>query len=229
MGQAIKQKVPVITIDGPTASGKGTVAQRVAEHLGWHMLDSGALYRLAALSCLQQDIDLDDSVAVTQRAATMEIAFKGQEIWLSGHEVSTHLRAEEVGLAASQVAAYESLRDALLQRQRAFRQAPGLVADGRDMGTVIFPDAPLKIFLTASVQARAGRRHKQLIDKGNVVNIEDILTDLKARDERDTQRAIAPLRPAADAFVIDSSKLSIDETVAQVLAYWSNISAKGVS
>src|SRR5690625_4736145 len=130
MGQASKQKVPVITIDGPTASGKGTVAQRIAEHLGWHMLDSGALYRLAALSCLQQDIDLDDSVAVTQRAATMEIAFKGQEIWLSGHEVSTRLRTEEVGLAASQVAAYESLRDALLQRQRSEEHTSELQSRG---------------------------------------------------------------------------------------------------
>lgn len=229
MGQAIKQRVPVITIDGPTASGKGTVAQQIAEHLGWHMLDSGALYRLVALSCLQKDIDLDDIAAVTQRAATMEVAFKGKEVWLSGQEVSTRLRSEKVGLAASQVAAYKPLRDALLQRQRAFRQAPGLVADGRDMGTVIFPDAPLKIFLTACVRARADRRYKQLIDKGIVVKIEAILEDLKVRDERDTQRAVAPLRSAADAFVIDSSQLSIGETVAQVLAYWSNISAKDVS
>lgn len=227
MNQVTQEAVPVITIDGPTASGKGTVAQQVAQHLGWHMLDSGALYRLAALSCLEQGVDLKDVLAVTQVAKELDIQFTGGEIWLSGQEVSAQLRQEEVGLAASQVAAYEPLRDALLQRQRAFRQSPGLVADGRDMGTVVFPAAPLKIFLTASVQARADRRYKQLIDKGIAVKIEAILKDLEARDQRDSSRAVAPLRAAVDAFVIDSSCLSIDETVAQVLTYWSNISAKG--
>jgi len=217
--------IPVITIDGPTASGKGTVAQKVAEQLGWHMLDSGALYRLTALACIEQGVDLSQPEAVAAVAKVLDVRFSADQVWLAGHEVSARLRSEEVGLAASQVAAYGLVRDALLQRQRDFLQPPGLVADGRDMGTVVFPAAPLKIFLLADAQVRAHRRHKQLIDKGVVVNIDDVLADLKARDQRDQNRTVAPLKPADDAYIVDSSYLSINQTVAQVLAYWSNIKA----
>lgn len=217
--------IPVITIDGPTASGKGTVAQQVAKKLNWHLLDSGALYRLTALSALHHQDDLNDKALMAHRAATLKVRFEGTQIWLAQQEVSTALRTEEVGLAASRIAAYPLLRDALLQRQRDFRREPGLVADGRDMGTVVFPDAALKIFLVAKVQVRAQRRYKQLIDKGFTAKIEDILKDLEARDKQDKNRAIAPLVPADDAIVVDSSGLSIQQTVAQVLAYWSNIRA----
>lgn len=215
--------VPVITIDGPTASGKGTVAQKVAEHLNWHILDSGALYRLTALAAQNKNVDLNDAQAVADIARALNVRFDAQGVWLDEQEVSTQLRAEEVGLNASLVAALPAVRDALLQRQRDFLQPPGLVADGRDMGTVVFPSAPLKIFLIADVQERAKRRHKQLIDKGVVVKMEAVLEDLQARDRRDQNRSVAPLRPAPDAQIIDSSYLSINETVAQVLACWFNI------
>ncbi|HLR29960.1 MAG TPA: (d)CMP kinase [Paenalcaligenes sp.] len=215
--------VPVITIDGPTASGKGTVTQKVAEYLGWHVLDSGALYRLTALAAQQQAVNLDDPNAVANVASALDVRFDAQGVWLSGREVNNQLRREEVGLNASQLAAYPLVRDALLQRQRDFCQPPGLVADGRDMGTVVFPNATLKIFLIADVQERARRRHKQLIDKGVVVKMESVIEDLQARDDRDQNRTVAPLQPASDAHIIDSSYLSIDETVAQVLACWSNI------
>src|SRR5690625_304664 len=217
--------IPVITIDGPTYSGKGTVAQLVAQELGWHMLDSVALYRLTALAALQNEDNLDDPKQLADRAAALQIRFQAGQIWLAEQEVSAALREEQVGLAASRIAAYPLVRDALLQRQRDFRQPPGLVADGRDMGTVVFPDAPLKIFLVAEVRARAERRYKQLIDKGFTVKIGDVLKDLQARDERDQNRSVAPLLPAKDAVTVDSSHLSIQETVAQVLAYWSNIRA----
>ncbi len=215
--------IPVITIDGPTASGKGTVAQKVAEHLNWHVLDSGALYRLTALAAQQQGVDLNDSGAVAQIARALDVRFDAQGVWLGNQEVSAQLRTEEVGVHASRVAVYGEVRDALLQRQRDFLQPPGLVADGRDMGTVVFPNAPLKIFLVARVEERARRRYKQLIDKGFVVKIEAVLEDLQARDSRDQNRSVAPLRPAPDAHIIDSSYLSINETVAQVLACWFNI------
>lgn len=215
--------IPVITIDGPTASGKGTVAQKVAEHLNWHVLDSGALYRLTALAAQQQGVDLNDSGAVAQIARALDVRFDAQGVWLGNQEVSAQLRTEEVGVHASRVAVYGEVRDALLQRQRDFLQPPGLVADGRDMGTVVFPNAPLKIFLVARVEERARRRYKQLIDKGFVVKIEAVLEDLRARDSRDQNRSVAPLRPAPDAHIIDSSYLSINETVAQVLACWFNI------
>lgn len=213
----------MITIDGPTASGKGTVAQKVAEHLNWHVLDSGALYRLTALAAQQQGVDLNDSGAVAQIARALDVRFDAQGVWLGNQEVSAQLRTEEVGVHASRVAVYGEVRDALLQRQRDFLQPPGLVADGRDMGTVVFPNAPLKIFLVARVEERARRRYKQLIDKGFVVKIEAVLEDLQARDSRDQNRSVAPLRPAPDAHIIDSSYLSINETVAQVLACWFNI------
>lgn len=215
-----KKITPVITIDGPTASGKGTVAALVAEHLGWKVLDSGALYRLTALASIKNAIDINDENAVAQQASQLNVRFAQGRSLLNGEDVTDQLRAEQIGLAASQVAAYPAVREALLTRQRNFRQDPGLVADGRDMGTVIFPDAPLKIYLVADVQSRAQRRYKQLIDKGASANLSDLLADLQARDLRDTIRVAAPLRAASDAYTIDSSVLSIEETVNQVLAYW---------
>lgn len=212
--------VPVITIDGPTASGKGTVAGRVARALGWHMLDSGALYRLTALHCQRKGVNVADEAAVAYAAQQLDVRFDSTEIWLAGDAVSQDIRAEAIGTLASQIAVFPALRAALLERQRQFRQAPGLVADGRDMGTVVFPDAPLKVFLIASAQARAERRHKQLIEKGFSAKISDLLQDLEERDRRDRERSIAPLAPAPDAKVLDSSLLGIEETVAQVLAWW---------
>ena len=211
---------PVITIDGPTASGKGTVATLLAERLGWKVLDSGALYRLTALVCTRQQVDLDDQAAVALQAQQLDVDFDQGRSFLQGQDVTEALRAEEVGINASKIAAYPAVRDALLARQRQFRQAPGLIADGRDMGTVIFPDAPLKIFLVADVQSRAQRRYKQLIDKGISANLLALLSDLQARDLRDSTRVVAPLKAAPDAYTIDSSALSIEDTVNQVLAYW---------
>ncbi|MBU4609954.1 (d)CMP kinase [Achromobacter sp. GG226] len=211
--------IPVITIDGPTASGKGTVADAVAQALGWHVLDSGALYRLTALVCLRREIDPDSVRAVADVARTLDVSFN-DGIRLAGEAVSLEIRAEAVGNLASRVAAYPEVREALLQRQRDFRVAPGLVADGRDMGTAVFPDAGLKVFLLASAEARAARRHKQLMEKGIPATLGDLLEDLRARDARDTGRAASPLKPASDARILDSSDLSIDETVQQVLAWY---------
>ena len=211
---------PVITIDGPTASGKGTVATLLAERLGWKVLDSGALYRLTALVCTRHQVDLDDQAAVALQAQQLDVDFEQGRSFLQGQDVTEALRAEEVGINASKIAAYPAVRDALLARQRQFRQAPGLIADCRDMGTVIFPDAPLKIFLVADVQSRAQRRYKQLIDKGISANLLALLSDLQARDLRDSTRVVAPLKAAPDAYTIDSSALSIEDTVNQVLAYW---------
>jgi cytidylate kinase len=213
--------IPVITIDGPTASGKGTVAQRVASALGWGVLDSGALYRLTALAVQQQAIDPDNETAVADVAATLDVQFRLHEILLGGQEVSELIRQEHVGNLASRLAPNPKLRAALLSRQRAFRLAPGLVADGRDMGTIVFPDAQVKIFLIADVQARAQRRAKQLIEKGISANLEDLLADMRARDARDTQRSVAPLIAAKDAHVVDSSTLTIDQTVQRILDLWS--------
>jgi cytidylate kinase len=213
--------IPVITIDGPTASGKGTVAQRVASALGWGVLDSGALYRLTALAVQQQAIDPDDETAVADVAATLDVQFRLHEILLGGQEVSELIRQEHVGNLASRLAPNPKLRAALLSRQRAFRLAPGLVADGRDMGTIVFPDAQVKIFLIADVQARAQRRAKQLIEKGISANLHDLLADMRARDARDTQRSVAPLISAKDAHVVDSSTLTIDQTVQRILDLWS--------
>jgi len=215
------ETVPVITIDGPTASGKGTVAARVAAHLGFHLLDSGALYRLTALVSIQRGILPDDGAALADIAANLDIRFTDTDILLAGSDVADDIRAEEIGLRASAIAVHSSVRDALIARQRAFQTAPGLVADGRDMGTVIFPDADLKVFLTASVDARAQRRHKQLSEKGFSANIDDLLKDLRDRDARDTHRSVAPLKPAADARLLDTSALSIDMAVQQVIDWWS--------
>lgn len=215
--------VPVIAIDGPTASGKGTVAQRVAETLGWHYLDSGALYRLAALAALRAGVALDDEPALARLAVNLPIEFSGGRILLAGDEVTDAIRAEAVGEAASRIAVLGALRAALLDRQRDFRQAPGLVADGRDMASVVFPDASLKVFLTASAEARAERRYKQLIEKGFSANLDGLLRDLRARDARDAGRIHAPLVAAEGAVVLDSTPLTVLQTVQAVLDRWTAI------
>ncbi|THC44955.1 (d)CMP kinase [Massilia sp. Mn16-1_5] len=211
--------IPVITIDGPTASGKGTVAARVADRLGYHLLDSGALYRLTALSAMRAGVALDDEQAVARLAQELPASFSNGDIFLAGEEVGAQIRAEEVGNNASRIAAFPGVRQALYALQLGFRKAPGLVADGRDMGTVIFPNARLKVFLTASVEARAERRYKQLIGKGISANMEGLLADLQARDDRDTHRTVAPLVPAEGAYILDTSDMTVDEAVEQVL-HW---------
>jgi CMP/dCMP kinase len=213
-------QTPVITIDGPTASGKGTVAALVAAQLGFHLLDSGALYRLAALASIRYDIAADAADSLAKLIDDLHITFREGIAQLDGVDVSSEIRAEEIGNRASAIAVHAPVRAALVARQRAFRKVPGLVADGRDMGTVIFPDAGLKVFLTASVEARAARRHKQLIQKGFSANMEDLLRDLRDRDDRDSKRAAAPLKPAADAKLLDTSTLSIDEAVDQVVQWY---------
>lgn len=215
--------IPVITIDGPTASGKGTVASRVAETLGFAFLDSGALYRLTALSALEAGISLDDEPSVAAVAKGLDVRFDGERIVLAGREVQDAIRQELVGNSASKIAALPAVRAALIELQHGFRRAPGLVADGRDMGTVIFPDAPLKVFLTASVEARADRRYKQLIGKGFPANMAALLQDLKERDARDTQRTVAPLKPAEGAHLLDTSDMTIEQAVAQVLGWYRQV------
>lgn len=215
--------IPVITIDGPTASGKGTVAHKVADVLGFHFLDSGSLYRLTALSAIRRGVDLRDEHAIAKVAEHLPVSFAGGEILLANENVSQAIRAEEVGNMASKIAALPTVRQALYALQLGFRRAPGLVADGRDMGSVIFPHARLKVFLTASVEARAQRRYKQLIDKGFSANMEDLLSDLRARDERDTQRTIAPLVAAEGAHILDTSDMTADEAVAQVLKWYAEV------
>jgi CMP/dCMP kinase len=209
---------PVIAIDGPSASGKGTIAKRVAAALGFNYLESGALYRLVALLALRQGAK--DEAAIAEAARAMDVFFQGDEIFLEDQDVSLHIRHEEVGNRASDVARMPMVRGALLERQRAFRQPPGLVADGRDMGTVVFPDAALKIFLTASPEIRAQRRYKQLIEKGIAANLGALSRDLAERDKRDANRAVAPLVPAPDSQVLDSSALSIEEVVHRILQLW---------
>ena len=215
---------PVIAIDGPSGSGKGTIARRVAEALGYHLLDSGALYRLTAISAENQGIDLNDSEAVAAVAHDLNVRFDSNEdgserIWLGGEDVTLVVRQESTGAGASTVAAIPAVRAALLQRQRAFRKAPGLVADGRDMGTHVFPSALVKIFLTASAEERARRRHKQLKDKGMDVSLAALSRDIEDRDRRDSERSVAPLKPAKDARILDSSGLSI-EAVANTVLEW---------
>lgn len=212
--------IPVVTIDGPTASGKGTVAQKVARTLGFHYLDSGALYRLTALSALRRDVALSDEHALAKLAEDLPCVFNGEHVLLANEDVSNAIRAEEVGNAASRIAALPALRQALFGLQLRFRATPGLVADGRDMGTVLFPHAALKVFLTASVDARAQRRHKQLIDKGISANIEDLRKDLSERDARDANRTIAPLKPAEGAYLLDTSEITADEAVQRVLGWY---------
>ena len=209
--------IPVIAIDGPSASGKGTVASRVAQKLGFHYLDSGALYRLVALAADRSGIPLDDEARLARLASGLDVRFAGSEIWLDKECVTENVRTEACGNGASRVAALPAVREALLARQRAFRQAPGLVADGRDMGSVVFPDAATKIFLTASAQIRADRRYKQLKEKDLHASIENILQDIMQRDERDSARSVAPLQKCADASLLDTTSLTINEAVDEVL------------
>lgn len=212
--------IPVICIDGPTASGKGTLAALTAHRLGYHYLDSGALYRLGAHAAIQAGISLDDADAVADIARVLPVRFRESRVFLDHIDVSEEIRTEAAGMAASQVSAHAQVRLALMELQRSFRTLPGLVADGRDMGTVVFPDASLKIYLTASVQHRAERRHKQLILKGNPATLDSIQQDLEARDARDMSRQAAPLKPAGDALLLDNSDLSIELSVDQVLDWW---------
>ena len=211
---------PVIAIDGPSASGKGTIAQGVAAALGFHYLDSGALYRLVALAAERAGVDLDDEQQAAGLAKTLDVRFSDGEILLAGQCVTEDIRSEHCGMGASRVAALPAVRAALLSRQRAFRQAPGLVAEGRDMGTVVFPEATLKVFLTASAEVRAERRYKQLKEKGINANIRTLLQELHERDRRDSARSAAPLQQAVDARELDSSGSGIDEIVRQVLDWY---------
>jgi len=214
--------VPVIAIDGPGGSGKGTITTRLADYLGWHFLDSGALYRLTALAVMKKQVPLDDEVALGGVAASLDIRFEtnGNNVRavLDGQDVTDRIRQEDTGVLASRISAIAAVRAALAGRQRRFRRLPGLVADGRDMGTVIFQDAELKIFLTASAGCRAERRYKQLKDKGENVNLTRLFREIKARDLRDQSRSIAPLRPAEDAVIIDSTDLSIEEVFEKLVS-----------
>jgi len=209
--------IPVITVDGPAGSGKGTISALVAERLGWHLLDSGSLYRIVALVALERGIDLDDAASLAAAAAGLSIRFVGGSIWVDAREVTEAIRVEAVSEGASKAAALQPVRDAVLSLQRAQRRPPGLVADGRDMGTEVFLDASLKVFLDASPQVRAERRYNQLKNKGLDVSLAGLLANLQQRDERDRKRAVAPLRPAADALLIDSTVMSIDEVLERVL------------
>ena len=209
--------IPVVAIDGPTASGKGTVAQAVAEKLGFHYLDSGSLYRLAALAASRQGIDLADATAVARVAANLQIAFRDGITWLDGIDVGDEIRTESASQNASRVAALPPVREALIALQRNFRVVPGLVADGRDMGSVVFPDAVLKVYLTASAEARAERRTKQLKEKGISAIIDDVVKELRTRDDRDSNRPVAPLKHYQDAYLLDTTEISADEAVKKIL------------
>ena len=209
---------PVVTIDGPGGSGKGTLSSSVAAKLGWHLLDSGALYRIVAVSAQSQAIDLADENTLVAMVADLQIAFIGDKVDVNGSDLSDIIRTEETGVAASQVAALPGVRDAILALQKSFQRAPGLVADGRDMGTVVFPHSKAKIFLDASAEARADRRYKQLKNKGLSVNLRDLLEQIQERDARDRGRAVAPLKPAADALIIDSTQMTIEEVLQMIMA-----------
>jgi cytidylate kinase len=211
---------PVIAIDGPSASGKGTVAQGVAQALGFHYLNSGALYRTVALAVEERGLDRENELTISSIAMNLQANFTGDHVLLDRRDVTDAIRAEKIGTLASRIAEMRSVRQALLDRQRAFRQPPGLVADGRDMGTVVFPDAVLKIFLTATPEERAARRHKQLMGKGLSANMAALLEDIRARDARDSDRAAAPLKKAADAILIDTTRIPAAEAIAQVLALY---------
>ena len=218
--------VPVIAIDGPTASGKGTIAEIVAKTLGFHYLDSGALYRLVALAAQKSNISLDYEEKLGNIAATLDARFEAGEISLGTERVTDQIRAEAVGLAASRVASLPGVRTALLQRQRDYRMSPGLVADGRDMGSVVFPDAQLKVFLTATAEARAERRYKQLKQKGIPANIDVLLSELRERDARDASRSVAPLAQTADARLLDSTSLGIQEVAQLILEWYRDVATK---
>ena len=221
MGSA---RPPVIAIDGPSASGKGTVAHGVASALGFHWLNSGALYRSVALAAIEAGADLENESGLSNIALNLKAKFIGETVEIAGRDVTDAVRSEKVSLAASRIAARPAVRTALLERQRGFRLPPGLVAEGRDMGSVVFPDAVLKIYLTATPEARAQRRHKQLMDKGMDATMTALLQDIRGRDERDSQRAAAPLKKGADAVLIDTTNLSVAEAVAQVLALYKQAS-----
>ena len=217
------KNIPVIAVDGPSGVGKGTLCQALANHFNWHLLDSGAIYRVLALAALKQNIALDDINQLTELALNLPLTFDSShgdvKVLLAGVDVSKEIRTEQTGGAASKVAAINEVRTALLQRQRDFRQLPGLIADGRDMGTVVFSDAPVKIFLDASAQSRAERRMKQLQDKQIHAKFPEILQEITARDERDRNRAVAPLKPAVDALIIDTTSLSIEDVFNQAIMY----------
>jgi cytidylate kinase len=221
--------VPVIAIDGPAASGKGTIAEGVARALGFHLLDSGALYRLVALVALESGTSPDNGPALATLAAGLDATFVDGRITLAGRDVTEAIRSEAVSAAASQVAVHAPVRGALIERQRAFRRPPGLVADGRDMGTIVFPDASLKLFLTASAEERARRRHKQLIVKGISSTIQSLLRDIRERDARDSARAAAPLRPASDAVTLDTTDMTIAAAIAFVLERYRERRAGGAA
>ena len=211
--------VPVVTIDGPSGAGKGTLAAAIAEARGWHLLDSGALYRIIAVVALRQGVSLSDAALLAALCSELQIVFGAGSVTVNGDDLTDAIRTEDVGSAASVVAALAPVREAILTLQKAFRRAPGLVADGRDMGTVVFPDAPVKIFLDASAEARAERRYNQLKNKGLSVKFPALLEQIQERDARDRERAVAPLRPAEDALIIDSSEMSIDAVVATCIEH----------
>lgn len=217
----------VIAIDGPSGSGKGTLSQLLAKKLGFHLLDSGALYRLVALATLKQQIDIHNQIEVAAVAASLDVRFDTEanaaRIFLGNEDVTTAIRSEIISMNASILAAYPAVREALLTRQRAFCQEPGLVADGRDMGTTVFPDAEVKIFLTASAEARAQRRYKQLLEKGESVDMDELVKDIQQRDERDSSRAVSPLKPATDAVVLDSTQMTIDHVLETILSVVASI------
>lgn len=218
--------IPVITIDGPTASGKGTVAHRVAKHLGFHYLDSGALYRLTALFAIKNNIDLSHESLIAELAQNLPCQFVKGHVLLDGEDVTDAVRAEEIGVAASKIAVFPKVRQSLHDLQLSFRKESGLVADGRDMGSVIFPDAQVKVFLTASAEARASRRFKQLIEKGISANMENLVKDLVERDARDSARSTAPLKPALGAHILDTSDMTAEAAVEMVLGWYAQANQK---